>query len=67
MRPECVLDGLSAALRRRFGGRELDYVERFERMDLPLLVVAGANDDLAPPASVMARLRRGWPFLSVQE
>jgi poly[(R)-3-hydroxyalkanoate] polymerase subunit PhaC len=36
----------------RFGGHESDYVERFETMDLPLLVVAGANDDLAPPASV---------------
>lgn len=40
------------AFHRRFGGRESDYVERFEAMDLPLLVVAGANDDLAPPASV---------------
>ncbi len=40
------------ASQRRFGGHESDYVERFERMDLPLLVVAGANDDLAPPASV---------------
>jgi alpha-beta hydrolase superfamily lysophospholipase len=36
----------------RFGGRKHDYVERFERMDLPLLVLAGANDDLAPPDSV---------------
>jgi polyhydroxyalkanoate synthase subunit PhaC len=40
------------ASQRRFGGRESDYVERFEAMDIPLLVVAGANDDLAPPASV---------------
>jgi len=37
---------------RRFGGRQADYVERFEAMDVPLLVVAGSNDDLAPPASV---------------
>jgi alpha-beta hydrolase superfamily lysophospholipase len=37
---------------RRFGGREFDYVERFEKMDIPLLVVAGENDDLAPPESV---------------
>lgn len=37
---------------KRFGGKERDYVERFEAMDLPLLVVAGDNDDLAPPASV---------------
>jgi pimeloyl-ACP methyl ester carboxylesterase len=36
----------------RFGGAEQDYVERFEALDLPLLVLAGANDDLAPPASV---------------
>ena len=37
---------------RRFGGRGSDYGERFEKMDLPLLVIAGENDDLAPPASV---------------
>jgi alpha-beta hydrolase superfamily lysophospholipase len=36
----------------RFGGGESAYIERFEAMDLPLLVVAGANDDLAPPAAV---------------
>jgi polyhydroxyalkanoate synthase len=36
----------------RFGGHESDYGERFEALDVPLLVVAGANDDLAPPASV---------------
>jgi polyhydroxyalkanoate synthase len=40
------------AAERRFGGAESDFVERFEKMDVPLLVVAGANDDLAPPASV---------------
>lgn len=37
---------------RRFGGRDFDYASRFEAMDVPLLVLAGANDDLAPPASV---------------
>lgn len=37
---------------KRFGGRRVDYGERFEKMDLPLLVIAGDNDDLAPPASV---------------
>ena len=42
----------SWAAERRFGGADSDYVEQFERMDVPLLVVAGANDDLAPPASV---------------
>jgi polyhydroxyalkanoate synthase len=45
---------------RRFGGRELDYVERFERMDRPLLVIAGANDDLAPPASVRPAFVRSY-------
>jgi len=40
------------AVHGRFGGRERDYVERFEALATPLLVVAGANDDLAPPASV---------------
>jgi len=42
----------SWAEERRFGGSESDFADRFERMDAPLLVVAGANDDLAPPASV---------------
>jgi alpha-beta hydrolase superfamily lysophospholipase len=37
---------------RRFGGSGSDFAERFEKLDVPLLVVAGANDDLAPPASV---------------
>ncbi len=46
------------AAQRRFGGRELDYVERFERMDAPLLVIAGNNDDLAPPASVRPAFTR---------
>lgn len=40
------------AAEKRFGGGAQDYVERFEAMDLPLLVLAGNNDDLAPPASV---------------
>jgi pimeloyl-ACP methyl ester carboxylesterase len=47
-----MLDMFQWAGERRFGGRESDYVERFEQMDLPLLVMAGDNDDLAPPASV---------------
>ena len=53
-----VLDMFDWASQRRFGGHESDYVERFERMDNPLLVVSGANDDLAPPASV----RPGFTF-----
>ena len=40
------------AVEKRFGGPTRDYVERFEAMDLPLLVIAGTNDDLAPAASV---------------
>jgi pimeloyl-ACP methyl ester carboxylesterase len=36
----------------RLGGVEENLVERFESLDLPLLVVAGRHDDLAPPASV---------------
>jgi pimeloyl-ACP methyl ester carboxylesterase len=47
-----MVDMFDWAVQRRFGGRDSDYVERFEAMDIPLLVVAGANDDLAPPASV---------------
>lgn len=41
-----------------FGGSQaqqhdgLSYSERFERCTLPLLVIAGTGDDLAPPASV---------------
>lgn len=37
---------------RKFGGRESGCSERFEAMNLPLLVVAGSNDDLAPPDAV---------------
>ncbi len=47
-----MLDMFDWASQRRFGGEESDYVERFEQMDLPLLVLAGSNDDLAPPKSV---------------
>jgi polyhydroxyalkanoate synthase len=47
-----IVDMFDWAVQRRFGGRESDYVERFEAMDIPLLVIAGGNDDLAPPASV---------------
>ncbi len=46
------------AAQKRFGGPTQDYVERFESMDLPLLVVAGMNDDLAPPASVRPAFER---------
>lgn len=46
------------AVAKRFGGEVHDYVERFEAMDLPLLIVAGNNDDLAPPASVRPAFER---------
>ena len=46
------------AAHKRFGGPNFDYVERFEKLALPLLVVAGANDDLAPPASVRPAYER---------
>ena len=40
------------AAQKRFGGPETDYAKRFEELNLPLLVIAGGNDDLAPVASV---------------
>lgn len=45
------------AAQKRFGG-ENDYGARFEKLDLPLLVVAGAHDDLAPPAGVQPAYAR---------
>lgn len=36
----------------RFFGAASDCAEKFASLDVPLLVIAGANDDLAPPASV---------------
>lgn len=43
---------------KRFGGPAHDYVERFENMDLPILVIGGSNDDLAPVASVRPAFER---------
>lgn len=37
---------------KRFGGEREDYVEMFESLDIPLLVIAGDDDELAPPQSV---------------
>ncbi len=37
---------------KRFGGYREAYVEQFESLDIPLLVIAGDDDELAPPASV---------------
>jgi polyhydroxyalkanoate synthase subunit PhaC len=45
----------SAAEARRGGhclGELTGYAEEFEALEMPLLVVAGSKDDLAPPASV---------------
>ncbi|CAN5751397.1 alpha/beta fold hydrolase [soil metagenome] len=47
-----VIDMFEWANDRQFGGTESEYASRFEALDLPLLVVAGTHDDLAPPASV---------------
>jgi alpha-beta hydrolase superfamily lysophospholipase len=42
----------------RFGGLESRWCERFERLALPLLVVSGANDDLAPADGVKPAFTR---------
>ncbi len=39
------------AWEKRFGGKS-GYAQRFQELDIPLLVVAGDNDELAPAASV---------------
>ncbi len=46
------------AAQKRFGGIHADYQERFEKLDLPLLVIAGTEDDLAPPPGVRAGFTR---------
>jgi pimeloyl-ACP methyl ester carboxylesterase len=53
-----MTDMFAWGLEGRLGGRASDYGERFEAADVPLLVVAGANDDLAPPASVRPAFSR---------
>jgi len=47
-----ILDMFEWAADKRFFGAASDYGERFEKLDVPLLVVAGSGDDLAPPKSV---------------
>jgi alpha-beta hydrolase superfamily lysophospholipase len=47
-----MLDMFEWAADKRFFGSGSDYAERFEKLDVPLLVIAGASDDLAPPPSV---------------
>jgi len=46
------------AAQKKFGGRERDYGERFEKLDVPLLVVSGTHDDLAPPEGVQPAYAR---------
>lgn len=53
-----MIDMFGWAHAKKFGGPVADYDERFEKLDVPLLVVAGANDDLAPPASVRPGFQR---------
>ncbi len=51
----------SAAEARRGGhclGELTGYADEFEALDLPLLVIAGSHDDLAPPASVEPAFHR---------
>lgn len=42
----------------RLGGGLEGFAEAFEALDVPLLVIAGAKDDLAPPASVAPAYER---------
>lgn len=52
---------LDAAAARRSGhrlGSLYGYAERFEALDIPLLIIAGTQDDLAPPASVRPAYER---------
>jgi pimeloyl-ACP methyl ester carboxylesterase len=47
-----ALEMFAWARDKRFFGAATDCADRFASLDVPLLVIAGANDDLAPPASV---------------
>ncbi|MBK6692072.1 MAG: alpha/beta fold hydrolase [Myxococcales bacterium] len=53
-----LVEMLEWANERRFGGRATDRADRFEALDLPLLVLAGKHDDLAPPESVKPGFER---------
>jgi len=46
------LDAAAAKQRGHRLGSLYGFAERFEALDVPLLVIAGSKDDLAPPASV---------------
>jgi alpha-beta hydrolase superfamily lysophospholipase len=53
-----MLNMFEWAIEKRFGGSKSDYCGSFEKLDIPLLVIAGANDDLAPPSSVRPAFTR---------
>lgn len=53
-----LVEMLEWANDKRFGGRQTDREERFEKLGLPLLVLAGRHDDLAPPDSVRPAFER---------
>ena len=53
-----LVDMFEWANDKQFGGAGSGLTERFESLDLPLLVIAGTNDDLAPPASVRPAFTR---------
>jgi pimeloyl-ACP methyl ester carboxylesterase len=53
-----LVEMLEWANDRQFGGRASDRAERFEALDVPLLVIAGKHDDLAPPDSVRPGFER---------
>jgi polyhydroxyalkanoate synthase subunit PhaC len=53
-----MIDMFGWAAHKRFGGPHRDYSAGFERLQLPLLVISGENDDLAPPASVRPAFER---------
>ncbi len=53
---EIISGGAARALKSRDGTR--DYAAAFELLDLPLLVVAGMHDGIAPPLSVRPAFER---------
>ncbi len=46
------------AVSQKFGGAQNGYDKRFEELNVPLLVVAGTRDDLAPPLGVRPAYER---------
>lgn len=44
--------------KKKLASKGTEYSTAFEALDLPLLIIAGENDDLAPPPSVFPAFRR---------